>query len=354
MTCKDNCARCCCCGSQELREMPAYFEDVYDESRPVKARMTWDFASGFFNGLEFYLERVSYLKKPFDGSSVNDAHTDRVCLLEYRSNSSYDYGYPYEGYNCLSGPLSDAAVVTPWQIVRDSVCSGFFGETPVCNKVREFARIRAVPCDLVLNVMRCRKTNESCTYDPPTGQIDTCGYLITARMKFVFVVEVAKYEKAPPFSFDFYDACDDIVLPTVDEVYTFNAGAVPAKWSTTYSAVQEFNVTRSRVYYSLKNQLGTEDIFFGLSADKNMPECCTYWEVPMSNTLIDNAAGPDWMNDYFECTADPDVDDVEFELPCPANNDPHNCLGLVYNSVSCVAYLATFPIDLGLWEFYPT
>lgn len=366
MTCKDNCARCCCCGSKELREMPGYFEDIIDPNRSPKARITWEFPTGFFAGLKFYLERVPYLVPFQNPPDVDAAHTDRICLLEYRAEQGFDYGYdygyhyegyPYEGYNCLSGPMSDAAVVSPWKIIRDSVCSGTFSGLPICKKIREFARIRAVPCEMVLNVMRCRKDNEACTYDPPYGQIDTCAYLITARMKFVFVVETATYTGAPTFTFPDGVPCSSITLPTVDEVYTFNSGASPSPWATSYSAVQEFQVARSLVEYTLKTTPGSEDIFFRLSAPKNMPECCTYWDVPVSNKVVDGAAGPVWMDSYFKCTADPDVNDIEVELLCPDDNDPFDCIGLgsPYTTATCVSTKATFPIDLGeVWEYYPT
>jgi hypothetical protein len=273
--CKGNCSRCCCCGSEQLRELPNYQDS---EGR----RIVWDFSGGVFNGDRYYLERVV---PQWCGMGIGFADTDEVCLRQYKllSSSYYGLGYygdGYTGYACLGSSVKRGG----WVKMVDTVCSypsTCLGSEYSCTKSRLFLRLKAHPCDMVLTVARCKPSTLACRseYTPPSPpSVDTCAYLVTARLKISYFFDYYLYKKTINNPSN-PNNCDLITLPEAGDVPTDETSMIP-NWTFGRCANPEFfEISRSRVFYDLKED-SPPDIEFGLTAAKTMTDCCSDWAVP--------------------------------------------------------------------------
>ena len=113
-TCNGNCARCCCCGSKQLREMPGYWEDITNPSRAEKATIRWNFDGELFDGVfliwfESILRSLTALLArliEFAWSSIDWAMSTMAATAAVRFAS--DPGSQHRGF----GPLMESAVQT--------------------------------------------------------------------------------------------------------------------------------------------------------------------------------------------------------------------------------------------------
>lgn len=331
MTCNGDCARCCCCGSKQLREMPGYNEDINNPGRPVKATIRWNFDSGLFNGEYFDLVRVNYTDPSNSGSY---ASTERVCMVEYRPGS----GYPGGGYGGGDSPVCVGPTKsTPWVRAAYGKCCN----NPAAGPNRAYAvfyRLSATLCDIALNVARCKKTTYACDYVNSIDADDRCGYLVNARMQLRLIVEVAEYRRGGLF--DPID-CEDIVYPTAEDV----PASFPATYWTNFNASDVYvPVARSRVVSSLRT-IPTEIELF-LPYGINQKECCSEWGVPENAFGIPKPSG--WNDVYFQCLANDGnlnvkivPDGCGFTEPCVV-------------ALECFATDYEQTINLGDWRFIGT
>lgn len=335
MTCNGDCARCCCCGSKQLRELPGYNNDP-------AATIRWNFDGGLFDGVFFDLVRV-----PYGGTIFTDsfASTDKICMVEYGVGSGYGPGYGIGGdVPVCVGPNK----TTPW--VRGSYgrCCGL--EPFDTNYIyAEFYRINARICDISLNVARCKKTTYACDYINSVNSNDTCGYLINARFSLRFEVQIATYKKEPWFFGGVFPECET-VFPTAEDVpETF-----PAEfWSITSSSLPTFlPVARSRVVSNLRT-IPTEIELF-LPYGINQKECCSEWGVP------ENFGGmpkpPGFNDDYLQCQANDGNFDVEIESECLYADFNVDCFDppCCKNGFECYSTKVEQTINLGDWRFIGT
>jgi hypothetical protein len=349
--CKGNCSRCCCCGSEELRDMPAYYGNT-DE------RMQWLFQGGVFNGQEYYLERVRPLHCSLQPDESWFGVTDRVCLLEYRLHPyTYYYGGGYTGYPCVFvNPSSQ--IVTDWKLALDKQCyapvcvDGPFTYGGWCKKRRIFYRVKFHPCDLVLTVARCKPTTQACAdlFGPPTPtSLDTCGYLITAHFTVSYTIEAAIWNGFRQDASD-PNVCDALEFPDAEDIPAATGG----DWFINNCTTGQFEVARSRVFRSLVND-GFDDIYFGLTTLKNMPECCSEWGVPALDCDGNPTKDSTFNDEYYKCQSDPDFE-MQITGDCdefrPCGDDPFDCAQVKCAAVeTCTEYTATFAENLGDWIY---
>ena len=341
MTCNGDCARCCCCGSKQLRELPGYNNDP-------AATIRWNFDGGLFDGVYFDLVRV-----PFGGTISTDsfASTDKICMVEYGVGSGYGGGgYGGGGYGGGDFPVCVGPTKsTPWVRGSYGKCCGRepFGFNYI---YAIFYRVNASLCDLSLNVARCKKTTYACDYVNSIDADDRCGYLVNARFKLRFEVQTALYEKAPGVFNEGNPSCDDVVYPTAEDVpETF-----PAEfWSTTSSSLPTFlPVARSRVVSNLRT-IPTEIELF-LPYGINQKECCSEWGVP------ENFGGmpkfPGFNDEYLQCQANDGNFDVKIESDCRYDGFNTDCFDppCCKDGFECYKEIVEQTINLGDWRFIGT
>lgn len=297
MTCNGNCARCCCCGSKQLRELPGYNEDINNPGRPDKATIRWNFDDGIFNGLFFDLIRVNYTDPSNSGSY---ASTERVCMVEYRLPPSGYYGGPNQ---C---PGEEYRRTSPWVRVAVGKCCEPFN-TPNrgwVNTQAVFYRVALKPCDIAINIARCKKTTYACDYVNSIDSTDPCGYLVTARMKIDFRLEAARFSSRV-FTENLATDCAAVTYPNVSDVPTTFPSDGWTGPSTQYCVETLVPVTRSRVVSSLRTIPTEIEITLpsGLpELGQNQKECCSEWGVPENAFGIPKPGG--WNDEYFGCLND--------------------------------------------------
>jgi hypothetical protein len=346
MSCNTGCARCCCCGSKQLQEMPGYFEDINDETRAVKETIRWNFDDGIFNGMYFDLIRVPY-QDP--GGQMSYAATDRVCLLEYRPEGNYSYGGGIPCYGTQYIRTSD--------LVRSAYgkcCYRLMGGSSGGIIVQAiFFRVVLQPCDIVLNVARCKKTTEACEYVAPEEASNSCAYLATARMKLRVEIQALKFESFTevPLS-ELNAACEAVTYPDIEDIPRVISG----NWSTSTCVIAYVPITRSRVVSDLR-VIPTEIELF-LPSDINHKNCCSEWGVPETNGLVPKPEG--WNDLYFGCDNESTIE-VQLTPGCAGPNctDPGSGCGLCFNCQSfdnsqtfeCRSQRYDFFDTLGDWRF---
>ena len=338
MACNGFCAKCCCCGTKQLRELPGYNEDVNNPGRPDKATIRWNFDGGIFNGEYFDLVRVNYTDPSNTGSF---ASTERVCMVEYRPGSGYSGGgYGGEVPVCV-GPTKS----TPWVRVAHGKCC----PNPAVGPNRAYAtfyRVSVRLCNIALNVARCKKTTYACDYVNSVDADDPCGYLVNARLQLRLIVEVAEYERGGLF--DPVD-CEDITYPTASDVPT----SFPATYWTTYNASDSYlPVARSRVVSDLRTVPTEIELFLPYGINQN--ECCSEWGVPENAFGIPKFDG--WNDLYFQCQAEDGEFDIRIEAPECLYDNYSGCLNppCCPNGFECVTTNYQQNISLGDWRFIGT
>jgi len=341
MACNGFCAKCCCCGPEQLRELPGYNEDINNPGRPDKATIRWNFDGGLFDGEYFDLVRVNYTDLLNIGSF---ASPEWICMVEYRPGSGYGYG---GGGGGGGGPVEacvEPTKSTPWVRVAYGRCC----PDPAAGNNRvnaTFYRLSVRLCDIALSVARCRKTRYECDYVNTEDEKDTCGYLINARMKLKLIVQVAEYDRGGLF--DVFD-CYEVEYPTAEDVPASSSGF----WTISDASETLLPVARSRVASSLR-VIPTEIEIF-LPYGINQKDCCSEWGIP------ENAFGdpkPEgWNDEYFQCQAEDGELDIKIEAPECADSNDSGCLNppCCPNGFECVRTDYEQNINLGDWSFIGT